>query len=289
MFKIFTQSVKNWFSHDPFTQSAAAAYYTIFSFPGLIIIVMAIAAFAFDEQYVEEEVLSGIQSIMGEQTAENVDKIIESSQRDNRNTWAIVAGLLTLAFGATGLFAHLQNSLNRIYEVDIKKSAGLVSFIKARLISFGVVLIIGFLLLISLSLTAMITLLNEWLAGQFSLSWSLFIVGVNLLVSCFIAVLLFTLIYKILPDAKIEWRAAIWGAIVAAFFFKIGEYAINYYFEVAKPASSFGAAGSLVLLMLWASYSCMILFLGAEFCKEYGLVKYGCKAKPTDIAKRKIT
>lgn len=285
MFKIFVQSLKNWFSDDPFTHSAAAAYYAIFSFPGLLIIITAVAAFAFDQRQVETQVIGKIGQMLGTETAQSINEIVQETQRKNRDVWALIIGILTLSFGATGLFAHLQNSLNNIFEVEVKESAGAWAFIKTRLISFGVVLVLGLLLLVSLSLTALITLLNEWISAQFSTMFSSVIFVVNILTSFFIVATLFTLIYKILPDATLAWRSAFMGGAVATVFFTIGEQVLNLYFELAEPESSFGAAGSLVLLMLWVSYSCMILFMGAEFAKEFQKVKYSRHIKPTEIAK----
>jgi len=266
--------------------SAAAAYYAIFSFPGLLIITTAVAAFAFDQQRVETEVMGKISQMLGAETAQNISEIVEETQRKNRDIWALLIGLVTLFFGATGLFAQLQTSLNHIFEVKANETAGAWSFIKTRLISFGVILILGLLLLMSLSLTALVTMLNEWISVQFSTLFLSAIYLINLLISFFVVTVLFTLIYKILPDAKVAWRSAFMGGIVATVFFKIGEQVLNLYFELAEPESSFGAAGSLVLLMLWVSYSCVILFMGAEFSKEHQKAKYGADIEPSNIAKK---
>lgn len=286
MLKLFIKSLKNWFADDPFTQGAAAAYYAIFSFPGLLIITMSVAAFAFDQQQVETQVVGKLSQMLGSETAQDLNEIAQETQRKDRDVWALIIGLLTLSFGATGLFAHLQRALNQIFEVEVKNSAGIWLFIKSRLISFGVVLMLGFLLLISLSMTAVINLLSDWVAAQFSPEFSIAILAVNILISFFLTILLFALIYRILPDARLAWRSAFMGGVVAAVFFKIGEQALTVYFELAEPQSSFGAAGSLVLLMLWVSYSCMILLLGAEFAKVHEQVKHGKAVKPSDIAKK---
>lgn len=286
MFKLLIKSLQNWFNDDPFTHSAAAAYYAIFSFPGLLIIITAVAAFAFDQRQVETQVIGKMGQMLGTETAQSINEVVQETQRKNRDVWALIIGILTLSFGATGLFAHLQNSLNNIFDVEVKKTAGAWAFIKTRLISFGVVLVLGLLLLVSLSLTALITLLNEWISAQFSPVFSSVIFLVHILTSFFIVVILFTLIYKILPDAKLAWRSAFMGGVMATVFFKTGEQVLNLYFELAEPESSFGAAGSLVLLMLWVSYSCMILFMGAEFSKEYQKAKYSATIKPSAIARK---
>lgn len=286
--KILIKSLKRWFKDDPFTQSAAAAYYAIFSLPGLLIIIMGVAALVFDKQQVEDEVLGYISSILGAETARSINNIVSETQRNQRDIWALLAGVATLLFGATGMFVQLQRSLNRIWDVQVKVSTGWVKFLKDRAISFSVILMIGFLLLISLSLTAFITLLSEWITLKLSgaVAYSLFVI--NTAISIFTITALFTLIFKILPDAIVEWRSAASGGVVSAVLFIFGEYALHTYFEMAQPASSFGAAGSVILLMLWVSYSCMILLIGAEFAKTYGEERTGRKAKPTDIAKKDI-
>ena len=272
---------------DPFTQSAAAAYYAIFALPGLLIIVMAIAAFVFDQSRVEAEVLGHITNILGAQAAQNVNQIVTETQQGDRDTWAMIAGIITLLFGATGLFAQLQRSLNRIWEVEVKKSAGLLAFLKTRLISFSVILVIGFLLLVSLSLTAIINLLGEWISAQFSPSLATILSLVNMTFSFLTITALFTFIFKMLPDAIVSWRSAFFGGALSTILFTIGEYALNYYFKLAEPQSSFGAAGSIILLMLWVSYSCMILLVGAEFAKTHEQETSGLKSKPSVIAKKK--
>lgn len=285
MFKLLIISLKNWLADDPFTHSAAAAYYAIFSFPGLIIIVMSVAALVFDQQQINDLVTNQITQMLGRDTARSLNEIVLETQHKDREKWALLVGMLTLSFGATGLFAHLQLSLNNVFDVEVSQSSGIFSFIKTRLISFGMVLILGLLLLMSLLLTAAISILNDWISTQFSASFAVFVNVANMLTSFSIVILLFTLIYKILPDANIHWRSSLMGGILATILFEIGEYSLNIYFNIADPQSSFGAAGSLVLLMLWVSYSCMILLIGAEFCKVYEQVKYNQTIIPSKIGK----
>ncbi len=285
-FTVLKKTFRNWLEDDPFTQSAAAAYYAIFSLPGLLIIVMAIAAIFFDQQRVEEEILGHIKEMIGRDASKSVQEIVEETQQEKRGFWAMVAGIVTLVFGATGLFAHLQRSLNRIWSVEVKKTAGWLAFLKSRLTSFSLILIIGFLLLISLTLTAFFNLFSEWLASQTSPDFAKGLMLMSNAVSFLIIAVLFTLIFKILPDAYVPWRASFYGGLLTACLFSVGEYALNFYFELAEPHSSFGAAGSVILVMLWVSYSCLILLVGAEFSKTYTQENASHEIKPSEIARR---
>jgi len=284
MLKVLKSTFQNWIKDDPFTQSAAAAYYSIFSMPGLLIIVMALAALFFDQQQVEQQILGQIKSSMGAETAETIREVVNETQRKDRDIWGLIVGIATLAFGATGLFAHLQRSLNQIWGVEIKKSAGWFKLVKDRLISFSLVLVIGFLLLVSLSLTSALAIFKEWLAGHLSEGMLLLLIPINIAISLSLVVILFALIYKILPDVDVPWSSAFGGAVLSALLFTLGEHAIGLYFGIAEPQSSFGAAGSIILIMLWVSYSCMIVLIGAEFSKAYTLHRKGMKALASDIA-----
>lgn len=281
------QAFQSWLAHDPFSMSAAAAYYAIFSLPGLLIIVITITAIFFDQKSVEDQVLDQIKSILGWEVAQSVDAIIDKAQSKDKDILAMIVGISTLLFGATGLFVHLQHALNQIWEVEVKKSVGILKFLQDRATSFGIVLAVGFLLLISLILTSLLNATSEWIAMHvpeyFLYSFMMLDVGLSFLIST----LLFTLIFRVLPDAQVKWKEAFFGGALSASLFTIGEYIINIYFKVAEPQSTFGAAGSIILLMLWISYSCMILLLGGEFTKIYAENMHGRKVKPTAIAKKK--
>lgn len=287
MKKIIYKSLEDWYEHDPFTHCAAAAYYAIFSLPGLTFIIIATAALFFDQQRVEDVVLGHIQNVLGSEVAQSVDKIIDRTQTGKRDIWAMVAGLGTLLFGATGLFIQLQRSLNNLWEVEIKQSAGFMQFLQDRATSLGVILAIGFLLLTSLAVTALLTILGDWLLTQIPAILLLIIYGINAVVSFVITACLFALIFRILPDARVEWRYALIGGALSALLFIIGEYGLAYYFNIARPQSAFGAAGSIVLLMIWVFYSCMILLIGAAFTKNIAEETQGHETPPSDIAIKK--
>ena len=279
--------MKDWLASDPFTQCGATAYYAVFSMPGLLIMIMAIASQFFEHARVETEVLEQITAVLGSNVADSVEKIIDETQFGNRDRWAMLVGIITLFFGATGVFAQLQRSLNYVWGVEVRKSAGFIQFLKARATAFGIILAIGFLLLISLSVTAALTLLSEWLYSSFPLIFVQSLSIINFCVSFLIIGFLFSLIFKFLPDVKVLWKEALHGGALSAVLFTLGQYALTYYFDVAKPQSTFGAAGSIILLMIWVSYSCLILLLGAEFSKAYANYTRGENIETKDFAKKK--
>lgn len=286
MLNIPVKTFKSWLSHDPFTQSAATAYYAIFSIPGLLIIVMTVAGLFIEQAQVEEEIMMQMTDLLGQDTADTVNKIVEKTQLDAANIWTMLMGLATMLFGATGLFVQLQRSLNHIWEVKVKKSSGLLRFLRVRITSLGLIIVIGFLLLTSLMLTTILTMLGDWLQSIVPDILMQGMVMLNIGLSLFITIVLFTLIFKILPDAKVQLRYAFYGGVLSTFLFKAGEFALNYYFKIAEPQSAFGAAGSMILLMIWVFYSCLTVLVGAEFAKTYAEEVSGKKAEPTDIAKK---
>lgn len=283
----FRRALRSWWLRDAFSQSAAAAYYAVFSLPGLLMIIMAIAAIALEQQRVENEILSHLRHVMGPAFSDNVKIIIDNFQRKNRDIWAIAIGASTLLFGATGLFAQLQKSLNQIWGVEVKKSANIRAFLKTRFTALGISISIGFLLLISLFLTAALTAISEWVSRHFSESLLyLFYIG-NYFLSLGTVSVLFALIYKILPDIELKWRDALRGGFLSALLFTAGEYGLSFYFKLAKPESAFDQAGSLILFLLWTFYSCLILLYGAEFIRSSLDRNHERKPTPTDIAKHK--
>lgn len=260
------KTVKSWLENDPFTESAAIAYYSIFSLPGLLIILTAIANVAFDQAVVETEVTKYLYQVFGAATVD-IKTTIEQSNIKTENVWAMIIGVATLIVGATGLFVHLQKALNQIWKVKVKKSAGILDIIKRRATALGLILSIGFLLLISLFITSVLAAFTQWLSAGSPPYLMVIFNGVNFLSSVIIISFLFGLIFKILPDVKLPWKFALQGGLASALLFLAGEYCLSLYFSVFQPESSFGAAGFVILLMLWVFYSCLILLLGAQITK----------------------
>lgn len=283
---LLKETYKDWMDDEPFDLSAIVAYYSIFSLPALLIIIVTVAGIAFGREEVQNQLSGQIGSMIGADTAKDVQAMIASSQQQDNKGIALIIGIATLLFGATGVFMVLQKSLNRVWEVkaDPKKS-GIKTLVKARAVSFGIILAIGFLLLISLTLTAGLTALSDWIKLRLPDIFLYLFYVINFLITLGIISLLFALLFRFLPDVKIEWRSVWTGAIITALLFVLGKYALAFYFGQAEPGSTYGAAGSIILILLWVSYSCLIMFFGAEFTQVYAK-KYGHSIEPNANAIR---
>jgi membrane protein len=284
LFSLLKITYSEWNDDDPWRMSATMSYYAIFSMPGLLMIVITVAGWAFGEQAVEGELSEQINDMIGPDAAENVEEMISNVHESESSTWGAIIGIATLVFGATGFFYQLQKSLNMVWDVEVKEE-GVKKVLLDRVMSFGIILIIGFLLLISLVLTTALSALGDFIREHLpSFLYYVFYV-VEFLVSYGLITLLFGMIYKILPDVDIEWRTVWVGAAVTAALFVIGKFAMGIYFGNTDPGSAYGAAGSLILILLWVSYSCLILFFGAEFTQVYAR-RYGYRIKPSAHARR---
>lgn len=288
LFKIFKQAGKEWMDKDPFRESAVIAYYSIFSIPGLFVVIITVAGYFFGRDAVNEHVINQVSSAIGGETGDQILEIIQKQENETKKTsvWGAIIGIATLLIGATGVFAQFQKSLNNIWEVkpDTSKS-GILQLLKIRLFSFGLIISIAFLLIISLLISTMLTAFGDWLAGKFSEAFLVLVTALNFIISFAILTFLFALMLKIFPDAKIRWKDVWIGSAVTTLLFIIGKYALSLYFGKADPASAFGAAGSIILILLWVSYSSMIVFFGAEFTRQYANVHSG-GAKPSNHAQK---
>lgn len=283
LWNITRKTFSAWNAADPFRQSAIIAYYAIFSIPALLVIVITLAGFAFGREAVQGEISNQISSAIGHDTAKQVEDMIAKAGEQKNSIWATIISVITLILGSTGVFAQLQVSLNQIWEVKVTAKKKWLKSIKDRLFSFGLILSIGFLLLISLLLSTGLSAFSEWIKLHLP-EFMLFVFRlVNFLLSFGIIAILFSLMFKILPDARIRWKDVWIGSVVTSLLFVLGKFALGVYFGKAHPGSTYGAAGSVVLLMLWVSYSCMILFFGAEFTKQFA-VYFGRKIEPTKDA-----
>jgi len=283
LFKIAASASKRWWSKDPFMQSAVIAYYAIFSIPGLLVMVIFIGSLFFKSDVITDNLTTQISSIMGVETARQIQDMIISINKTDKSVLATIVGIITVLVGATGVFVELQKALNVIWEVKAKPRKAIFAMIRTRLFSFGMILSIGFLLLISLTITTIIAIMSHWVISHWPNIVLIIFYVINFIISFGVVMFLFALLYKILPDAKIQWKHIWLGSILTAFLFILGKTAIGFYLSKTNPGSLYGAAGSIVLILLWVSYSSMIFFYGAEFTRAYA-DHYTGKVPATDLA-----
>ncbi len=274
---------KEWNAKDPFRESAVIAYYSIFSIPGLLVLIITVAGYFFGKEAVAENILGQISSTMGADTAKQISEVLTKANSAKSSVLGSILGVVVLLVGATGVFIELQKTLNQIWHVTAVKKKGILPIIRARLFSFGLILAIAFLMLISLVVSAAITAITGWIKADSSAVLSTIVHIVNFFISLAVISFLFTLIFKILPDAKIKWRHVWLGAVLTGLLFTIGKTALAIYFEKADPGSAYGAAGSVILILLWVSYSSMIVFFGAEFTYAFTNM-FAEKVPPSEIA-----
>jgi membrane protein len=267
--------LQKWSNDNALTLGAALAYYTIFSIAPLLVLVIAVAGLVFGRAAAQGEIVIQIQDMLGASGAELIESMIQKASEPKSGAIATVVSLLTMFFGASGVFGQLQGSLNRIWSADLSRRKGMKGQLQRRAASFSMILGIGFLLLVSLALSALISGLHRVIDEYLTVP-SEFLSLTNLGVSFLIVTALFAMIFKLLPDARIEWRDVWLGAAVTALLFTIGKSLIGIYLGRAGVTSVYGAAGSLVLVLLWVYYSSQLLFLGAEFTEVYSR-RYGSR------------
>lgn len=283
--KLLKETFNKWKEKDPFNNSILIAYYTIFSLPGLLIIIINVGGYFYDKKHVTTQLTGQIQSTIGGDTAKDIEGIIAKASESKGTVLSSILGVATLLFGATGVFYQLQQMLNKIWEVKpkVKTKQKILELIRDRIFSFGLILVVGFLLLVSLALSAGLSALSDWISARISITITFLFGILDFAISLGVITILFAAIYKFLPDAKIKWRDVWLGAVLTATLFVITKFALGLYFGKSNPGSTYGAAGSIILIMLWVSYSGLILLFGAEFTHQYILMK-GEQAEPTPVA-----
>lgn len=266
---ILKQTGIEWVEDKAPMLGAALAYYTIFSLAPLLIIAIAIAGFVFGEEAARGQIFEQLRSLLGDQGGQAVQEMVRNAGK-SRGTGIVasITGFAALLLGASGVFGQLQASLNIIWNVKPKPGRGLMGFLQTRFLSFGFILVVGFLLLVSLLLTAAITFVSQQL-GAMAPGMEAAAQGGNLLLSFLVIGLLFALIFKYLPDVEIGWRDVWVGALITAVLFSLGKLGLGLYLGASSVGSTFGAAGSLIVLLVWIYYSAQILFFGAEFTQVW--------------------
>jgi membrane protein len=263
--------------------SAALAYYAIFSIGPLLVIAVGLAGLAFGHDTVRHQIQGQLHSMLGEKPAETIDTMM-SAQKHSGSLITTIIGIVVLLIGAGGVFGQLQDSLNTIWEVKAKPGTGIWGFIRNRFLSFGMVLGTGFLLLVSMALTTFLTAIAGSLGSKLPIPEAL-VHGLNFIFSFAIITVLFAMIFKYLPDVRVPFRKVWVGAIGTSFLFTVGKYLLALYLGRASTSSSYGAAGSVIIILMWVYYASLILFFGAEFTQVYAKLT-GARVKPNEFGVR---
>ncbi|WP_299780323.1 YihY/virulence factor BrkB family protein [uncultured Formosa sp.] len=283
---LFKETFNRWLESDPWRLSAIIAYYSILSLPGLLVIIINVIGSVWGAEIVEGELTKQISEILGSDAASSIQTMIAETQNSENNLWSTIVGVATLLFGATGVFYQLQLSLNDVWDIEMKPGSNFTRILLSRVRSFAFILVVGFLLLVSLMVSASISILNSYIQKIFPdvVLYAAYVIDLSLSLTIISA--LFSLMFKYLPNAKIPWKSVWSGGFLTAVLFVIGQSLLGYYFSKADPGSTYGAAGTVVLILLWVSYSCLILFFGAQFTWVYAK-HYTIDITPTAHARLK--
>jgi len=279
---IFKRAIAGWWNDNVPRLGASLAYYTLFALAPILIVAITIAGLVFGADAVQRQVTGEISGLMGDEGGRAVQAMLRGASQRGGNGIATAVGLVTFFLGATGAFLELQTALNAIWRVKPKPDAGIKDMLLQRLLSFGLVVGVGFLLLVSLLVSAGLSALSHYLGTlvpEITVVWQ----GVNTLVSLAVVTALFAMIYQFLPDVDLKLRHVFLGALVTAGLFNIGKYLIGLYLGTSGVATAYGAAGSVVVLLVWVYYSSQIVLLGAEFTRAY-VERFGARPKPSPHA-----
>jgi membrane protein len=280
--RLFKSAGSEWSNDNAPRLGASLSYYTIFSLAPVLLLVISVAGLVLGEKAAQGRIVDQLSGLLGPEAAKTVQSMLEKTSHHGSGILATVIGAVMLVVGATGVMIELQDALNVVWKVVAKPGRGIKGIIRDRLLSFGIVLGFGFLLLVSLVLSAAVALLDSWM-GSFMPGW--IVVGYLLSYGLSLGVVAFVLaaIFKILPDVKITWRDVWVGALVTSVLFHLGKFGISLYIGKASVASTFGAAGSLAVLLVWVYYSSQIVLFGAEFTRVYA-DQYGTRVVADDNA-----
>ena len=266
--RLFQAAGVAWWDDDAMRLGASLAYYTLFAIAPILLVATAIAGMVFGAEAVRGEIVGQLDHLIGREGARAVQSLLEGASQRRTGILATVIGSITFVVAATGAFLELQGALNTIWRVKPKPGRHLRAFFIDRLISFGLVVAIGFLLMVSLAVTAALAALNGWLS-RYAPDVPMLLSFVSTMVSLIVTTGLFALLFRFLPDVRLHWRDVMIGAVATAVLFTFGQLLIGLYLGQSSMASTYGAAGSVMILLLWVYYSCQILLFGAEFTRVY--------------------
>lgn len=280
---LLKRTVEEFMNDKALKLSASLAYYTIFALPPMLIVIITTVGLIYGREAVQGEVFQQLSNFIGSNAALQIEGTIRniSSQQDTR--LANIIGIITLIIGATGVFTEIQDSINIIWGLKTKPQRGWLKMIINRLLSFSMVVTIGFLLLVSLVIEGLLVAFSDKLKIYFPDVTVYIFQAINFLITFTVTTLLFSIIFKVLPDARIKWKDVTIGAMVTALMFMLGKFLIGYYLGQSNLGTAYGAAGSVIILLLWVYYSSIILYFGAEFTQVYAY-RYGSRIRPNAYA-----
>lgn len=283
LFNFFKQIVREFGDSNILKYSASLSYYTIFSLAPMLIIIISICGFLFGKDAIQGQVYVQIKDFVGSDAALQIQEMIKNTHLTKDSFIATLIGIIILLIGGTGIFGEIQDSLNKIWGLKIKPKTNWWKVVLNRLISFSLIISLGFVLMVSLLVNALLAVLGDHLNQLFSGSEKVFIPLINNLLSFGINVFLFGVIFKVLPDAKIKWKDVLIGAFITSVLFVLGKLGISFYLVKSNMANIYGTAGSVIIIMIWTYYSSLILYIGAIFTKIYAK-EYGGKIRPNDYS-----
>ena len=283
IWKVLIATFSGFINDNGLKLSASLAYYTIFSLAPLLILVISLAGLFWGNDAAANRLYPQIAQYVGSSAAVQIQDTLKALQFSGKTGLAVVVGVITLLIGASSIFVEIQDSLNIIWRVKAKPKKGWLKLLQNRFLSFSLIVSLGFMLLVSLVINFLMDALSKKLAHFLPYVTNLLIKGINLGVTLIVIATLFGIIFKVLPDVKIRWKDVRSGAIFTALLFMLGQYIIGLYLQYTAQSSAYGAAGSIILLLLWIYYTAAILYIGAEFTQVYAEA-IGCKIEPADYA-----
>ena len=280
---LLKESAHGFDDHRVLKLSGSLAYFTVFSIGPMLIVAIFFADIFYGRQAIEGTIYYQIKGFVGPEAAAQIQDIIRNASLSGKSTFTAIVGFIALLIGATTVFAEIQDSINYIWNLKTKPEKGLVKMLLNRLLSFSIVVSLGFLSLVSLLINGLLEAMGSKLEQLFPQVAVAIIYTANLLITFVIITLLFAIIFKVLPDAKIKWKDVIIGAVVTSILFMLGKFGISFYIGNSNISTAYGTAGSLVILLIWVYYSSIILYFGAEFTKAYAAT-YGSRIYPSEYA-----
>ena len=282
-FRIFKDTFQSFLDDKGLKLSASLSYYTVFSMAPLLLLLISLASIFFGRDAIQGQIFGEINGLIGNEAAVQIQEIIKNTELSGKTTLAVIIGGITLLIGATSIFGEIQDSINIIWKVKAKPKRGWLKLIQDRLRSSSLIVGLGFLLIVSLLVNGVLLALSEWLKNYFPDMTLIIFQIINVSISFIVITLLFGVIFKVLPDAKIAWKDVRAGAFFTACLFMLGRFLIGLYIDYSGTGSAYGAAGSLIIILVWVYYTAAILYFGAEFTKVYAEYT-GARIEPADYA-----